>query len=150
MSLPPPFNAIQASIIGLAGSLEISNIETQIQGLRSDNGFASGGLVSGPGTGTSDSIPALLSNGEFVINAKSTKEFLPLLESINSNNLQSFATGGFVLDNNLSTIDNSFDDSRIINELRQNRQQPIRAYVFEKDITQAQEIEKRLQELSKL
>jgi hypothetical protein len=29
--------------------------------------FATGGLVTGPGTGTSDSIPALLSNGEFVI-----------------------------------------------------------------------------------
>lgn len=30
---------------------------------------AAGGLVTGPGTGTSDSIPALLSNGEFVIRA---------------------------------------------------------------------------------
>lgn len=34
-------------------------------------GFASGGLVTGPGSGTSDSIPAFLSNGEFVLNAKS-------------------------------------------------------------------------------
>ena len=31
--------------------------------------FADGGFVTGPGTGTSDSIPAMLSNGEFVINA---------------------------------------------------------------------------------
>lgn len=30
---------------------------------------ATGGLITGPGTGTSDSIPAMLSNGEFVINA---------------------------------------------------------------------------------
>ena len=31
--------------------------------------IATGGLVTGPGTGTSDSIPAWLSNGEFVIRA---------------------------------------------------------------------------------
>lgn len=31
--------------------------------------FKDGGFVTGPGTGTSDSIPAMLSNGEFVINA---------------------------------------------------------------------------------
>lgn len=35
--------------------------------------FASGGYVSGPGTGTSDSIPAMLSNGEFVMTAKATR-----------------------------------------------------------------------------
>jgi hypothetical protein len=33
-----------------------------------------GGPVSGPGTGTSDSIPAMLSNGEFVINALSAQK----------------------------------------------------------------------------
>lgn len=36
---------------------------------------AEGGLITGPGTGTSDSIPALLSNGEFVIPAKRVEEF---------------------------------------------------------------------------
>ena len=45
--------------------------------------FASGGLVSGPGTATSDSIPAMLSNGESVINARSTAMFGPLLSSLN-------------------------------------------------------------------
>jgi hypothetical protein len=34
-----------------------------------------GGYISGPGTATSDSIPAYLSNGEFVINAESAKAF---------------------------------------------------------------------------
>ena len=32
--------------------------------------LASGGYVSGPGTGTSDSIPAMLSNGEYVLNSR--------------------------------------------------------------------------------
>jgi hypothetical protein len=36
---------------------------------------ANGGIIRGAGTGTSDSIPALLSNGEFVINAKSSQAF---------------------------------------------------------------------------
>jgi hypothetical protein len=58
--------------------------------------FASGGNVSGPGTGTSDSIPAMLSNGEFVVNAQATKQFAPLLNAINSGNLPAFADGGNV------------------------------------------------------
>lgn len=45
--------------------------------------FATGGYVSGAGTGTSDSIPARLSNGEFVMNAKSTSMYRPLLEQMN-------------------------------------------------------------------
>ena len=45
--------------------------------------FAAGGYVSGPGTATSDSIPARLSNGESVMNAKSTSMFGPLLSSLN-------------------------------------------------------------------
>lgn len=43
-----------------------------------------GGLVTGPGTGTSDSILMRLSNGEFVINARATRNSLKLLEAINS------------------------------------------------------------------
>lgn len=36
--------------------------------------FAAGGYISGPGTGTSDSIPAYLSNGEYVINAAAVRK----------------------------------------------------------------------------
>lgn len=45
--------------------------------------FANGGLVTGPGTGTSDSIPAQLSNGESVMTAKATEMFSPILSSFN-------------------------------------------------------------------
>ncbi|MDX3343712.1 hypothetical protein PV409_37820 [Streptomyces sp. ME02-6979.5a] len=38
-------------------------------------GFPSGGMVSGPGTGTSDSILARVSNGEFVVKAKSVAKY---------------------------------------------------------------------------
>ena len=35
--------------------------------------FADGGLVTGPGSDRSDSIPAMLSNGEYVINASAVR-----------------------------------------------------------------------------
>lgn len=38
-------------------------------------GFAQGGYVSGMGTGTSDSIPARLSNGEYVMPARQTRQY---------------------------------------------------------------------------
>jgi len=42
------------------------------------------GGVWGPGTSTSDSIPALLSNGEYVLNAAATQKFgIPLLDQMN-------------------------------------------------------------------
>lgn len=56
--------------------------------------LASGGYVSGPGSATSDSIPAWLSNGEFVMNAKATKAFGPWLQAMNDNKLRGFAYGG--------------------------------------------------------
>ncbi|MEX3556389.1 MAG: phage tail length tape measure family protein [Burkholderia gladioli] len=55
---------------------------------------AGGGPIAGLGTSTSDSIPAMLSNGEFVVNAASTKRYRSLLESINSGHMAHFATGG--------------------------------------------------------
>lgn len=45
--------------------------------------FAEGGLVTGPGSGTSDSIPARLSNGESVMTAAATSMFGPILSSFN-------------------------------------------------------------------
>lgn len=59
-------------------------------------GNATGGLMSGPGTGTSDSILARLSNGEFVVNAAATSRHLPLLQAINAGALPAFASGGYV------------------------------------------------------
>lgn len=46
-------------------------------------GFSTGGYVQGSGTGTSDSIPARLSNGESVMTAKATSMFSPILSAFN-------------------------------------------------------------------
>ena len=59
--------------------------------------YADGGRISGPGTGRSDSIPIMASNGEFMVNAASTSKYLPLLEAINDNRpLGMFADGGMI------------------------------------------------------
>jgi len=39
--------------------------------------YATGGAVNGPGTGTSDDIPAMLSNGEFVMQQSAVQKFGP-------------------------------------------------------------------------
>lgn len=58
----------------------------QVASIRSVSlpGFATGGYVSGAGTGTSDSIMAKISNGEFIVNASATRKNRALLEAINS------------------------------------------------------------------
>lgn len=55
---------------------------------------ATGGLITGPGTGTSDSIPAMLSNGEYVINAAAVQRLgTAYLDTLNSPH---YAEGGQV------------------------------------------------------
>ncbi|WP_418425195.1 hypothetical protein [Alistipes sp.] len=45
--------------------------------------FSEGGLVTGPGTGTSDSIPARLSNGEAVMTAQAVNDWGAMLSAMN-------------------------------------------------------------------
>lgn len=76
-------------------------------------GKAGGGLIRGPGTGTSDSImalvngvkPLLVSNGESIVTAKATRQFWPLIDAMNKGRLPGllrrrlgFAEGGQVSD----------------------------------------------------
>lgn len=92
--------------------------------------FAAGGLVSGPGTGVSDSIPAMLSNGESVINANSTAMFGGLLNQIN------LAGGG-------APIETSGGGG--------NNAAPIfKTYVVASDMTSQQEADKRISDLAKI
>lgn len=55
---------------------------------------ATGGLIRGAGGPRTDSIPAMLSNGEYVINARATKQNRALLERINSGRSLAMADGG--------------------------------------------------------
>lgn len=78
-SVPFPANLVA---IATTVATVLSNIATATQTVKSAK-FATGGLVTGPGTGTSDSIPAQLSNGESVMTARATSMFAPLLSSFN-------------------------------------------------------------------
>lgn len=58
-------------------------------------GYATGGLISGPGSGTSDSIVARLSNGEYVLTADAVRTYgTDLLDQMNGRKLPAFAGGG--------------------------------------------------------
>lgn len=82
---------------GIGGALGgIGNALSHVPGLGFLGGHASGGYISGPGTGTSDSIIARVSNGEFIVNAQATAANLPLLTAVNSGALQRFDSGGLV------------------------------------------------------
>lgn len=60
-------------------------------------GYATGGHISGPGTGTSDSMLARLSNGEYVIKAAAVRRFgKGFFDQLNNMRLPGFATGGAV------------------------------------------------------
>lgn len=60
--------------------------------------LADGGFVSGQGGPREDKIPAMLSNGEYVVNARDTAKNLQLLEVINRGGdiVPGFARGGYV------------------------------------------------------
>lgn len=73
----------------------------QVDGI---DAFADGGRISGPGTGTSDSIlalvdgrkPILVSNGESIVTADATRRYWPIIDAMNKGTLPAFADGGIV------------------------------------------------------
>lgn len=76
-----PFPANIAAIATTVATI-LSNVATAIKTVKSAK-FAEGGLVTGEGTATSDSIPARLSNGESVLTAAATQMFAPALSAFN-------------------------------------------------------------------
>jgi len=84
--------------------------------------FAKGGMILGPGTGTSDSVPAFnrntgepiaLSTGEYVLPERVTKA----IGKNNLDNLVSMADGGIVSDSTYSSSNVASIDLSAINEL---------------------------------
>lgn len=77
--------------------------------------FAYGGFVSGPGGPRSDAIPAMLSNGEYVVNARSTSRYRGLLEKINREG-NGYADGGMVTGSATNGINITVNPSPGMNE----------------------------------
>ena len=104
-------------------------------------GYAVGGLVRGPGTETSDSIPALLSDGEFVVNSRSTRLFQPLLSAINDAGTQpQFAVGGMVKGQQKNENTQTENLLRVLGDSLS--QQPVRTYVTSTDISNQQQFDR--------
>lgn len=86
-SAPPPFNFIQAAIVGAVTAANVASIA----------GMADGGLVTGRGGPRDDKELRRLSPGEFVVNARSTSQNRELLEQMNSGRrIPGLANGGMV------------------------------------------------------
>ena len=82
-----------------SGGFNTHGAAANVLGIRLGN-FATGGVISGPGTATSDSIPAMLSDGEYVIKADAVQRVgLPVLDAINAGTVRRFARGGYVSSN---------------------------------------------------
>ena len=135
---------IAGSIVAAAGAVQVGIIQSQINSL---NSFQRGGLIKGQGgllVGPSHEFGGIrygargleLEGGEAVINRQSRVKYQDLLNQIN------ISGGGRPL------VQNNFDDSRIVEAIAKQRQEPIRAYIVESDITNKQAISKRLERLS--
>jgi hypothetical protein len=77
------------------------------------------GRVSGLGTARSDQIPAMISNGEFVVNARATAQNLELLNAINGNrNVSGMGSGMSIVVNAAPGMDEQQVASLVAYQLR--------------------------------
>ena len=116
--------SIAAALAGVFAATQIAVIA------KSSFQAATGGIVPGMGSGEIDSVSATLAPGEAVINSKSTDRFLPILDAINQ------AGGGKSLMPNLPATNQGQRFEVVFPDNKQ--QEPVRAYVVEADITDAQ------------
>lgn len=134
--LGPVAGAIAAVGIGITTALQVGAILAQKA--PAPPAFAKGGYVNGPGSGTSDSIPAMLSNGESVINAKSTSAFAPLLSAINEwGGGRRFANGGIVAPSSFNQLAESNARGRSFDVIN-NRIDRIKVYQVESEVSISQ------------
>jgi tape measure domain-containing protein len=91
--LGPIGGAIAAFAIGAMAIKQMSLIDSS----QFPEGFKEGVIdLNGPGTGTSDSIPARLSRGESVMTADETKRYKPVLQAIRDNNFEEFVSKRYI------------------------------------------------------
>ena len=134
-SLPYPANL---AAIATTVATVLANVATAISTVKSAK-FATGGKVVGPGTGTSDSIPAQLSNGEYVMTARATRMFEPMLAAMNNIG----AGVPIASSRNFSVVQNTQDMTDSFTEAAQT----IRPVVSVEEITNAQSRVETIQSL---
>lgn len=128
LSLPFPANLGAAATVAAQGASVISSIQAV-------SGFKDGGIdIRGPGTGRSDSIPAMISAGESVINANATRKNKALLTAINNGEdvsrlVSGTAGGGNAIDASVTIMGNVTEDvmPKLERMLQQQEQRIVRA-----------------------
>ena len=144
LALPPPASFIIAGINAGITAVQVGLIQTQINDLQSrplrrGGLLQGGGMVSGPSHeqgGVYAGGGYTLEGNEAVINRQSTLQYSGLLSQINQSG------GGRPI------MVQSAMDSRLVEALAKQKSEPIRAYVIEQDITKAQSINRRLEQLA--
>ena len=142
----PVAGQILAGISAGIGAIQVGLIAKQLSEVDS---YQRGGMIKGQGgmvVGPSHEYGGVkfqnggveLEGGEAVINRISTIKYAGLLNQINQNG------GGRPI-----SVTN-FDDSRIVEALSKQKNEPLRAYVVESDITDKQQITRRLERLSQI
>jgi hypothetical protein len=104
-------------------------------------GYADGGIIKGPGTSKSDSIPARLSNGEAVMTSGAVTMFGPMLSMMNQ------MGGGTSFAPNALTVR---PDNPKTNNPAQEQSLIVKTYVVENEMTSIQQRQSRLKDLSTL
>jgi hypothetical protein len=134
-TMDPISATVFAAIIGATGALQLANANKQREQVAA---LATGGLVSGPGGPTDDMIPAMLSNGEAVINAAAVKRFAPILSQINQSTggapipMPKFAAGGLATSDQILL---GISDRISSIAATQQTDAPVRAYVLDTEVS---------------
>lgn len=146
MLIPTPDAPIRAGVAagiavaqGLARVLQITNVNTDLK--------AADGMIVGQGSGRMDNVPVMVSNGESVINARSTSMFKPLLSAINqAGGGRRFAAGGIT---GLST--QTSPETNLLNQISSmSMNTPIKTYVVSTDVSSSQSLDRQIKSRSVL
>lgn len=101
--------AVTAALTALSAAASAASVALSTISATSGFGFglfsrggvvkaAGGGSIVGAGSGTSDSIPAMLSNGEYVLTAAAVNRLgIPFLDKLNAGDFPGYSEGGLVL-----------------------------------------------------
>jgi len=127
-----------AIALGLKQVQEIMAVNDQIP----KPTFGMGGIVSGMGGITTDNIPAMLSNGESVINARSTAMFRPTLDLINQ------LGGGAKFQGGLQQNGVDMAQMELIAGVKSRNQTPVRAYVVASQASNQLQLERQVKSRS--
>jgi len=145
LAIPTPDAPVRAAIAagiaiaqGLARVVAITNTNTDIK--------AADGMVVGQGSGRMDNIGVKVSNGESIINARSTRMFGGLLSAINqAGGGKRFATGGIT---GLST--QTSPETNLLNQLVGTNKSPMKTYVVSSDVSSNQSLDRQIKSRSVL